>query len=553
LAYACRRIHESHWPAMLAGMKSNLSVRSIEALEDRIAPATLLPGGKVVTFTDIDGDNVVVKFSKPILTGANVSSIFIFNNAFGDGGPQSLNSLVLRDLGLAANGVDVTVTAHRSAINGGNGQVHIGAFDASNVNLNLGTGPGIDLGKVRIQGTVNFLDAGDADVTTPSAKSIDLFGLGLVSPGVESDFHGSVGKLTVRGSIAGHVLVKSGLAQTFDDIRIGSVIVTGSVLGSSTTSGVIEAGQIGSIKVIGDIIGGEGADSGRILANSIDRLSVIGSIIGGSGERSGSINANMTAAKIGGSVHGGTGRGSGSILASNLDKLTIGGDLIGNGPDFTGLVQAGQLGEASVGGSVFGGDGASSGRIAANTMGKIAIGGSLVGGGGPGSGTLFANTIDTVLIGGDLIGGSGDNSGSIFGGGKLRVIKGSVLGVIPASGQAAAAAGLYASIFSIDKIVIGGDFINANIAVGVGAGISNAFGDGDDTPIGNPATASIATLIIKGRASSKFSGPNFGIEANGFGTIKIGGVTYQDGDPGISFSTGFRTDPLSSPLIRVVV
>src|SRR4029450_7930094 len=98
-----------------------LSRGAIGTLENRIAPATLLPGGKVVTFTDVDGDTATVNFSKPILTEANVGSVFQFNSAFSDSGPQSLNTLVLRDVGPAANGVDVTVTAHRRCTTGGQG------------------------------------------------------------------------------------------------------------------------------------------------------------------------------------------------------------------------------------------------------------------------------------------------------------------------------------------------------------------------------------------------------------------------------------------------
>jgi hypothetical protein len=529
---------------------------SVEALEDRIAPATLLPGGKAVTFTDIDGDNVVVKFSKPILTDANVSSIFVFNTTFNDTGPQSLMSLVLRDLGPEANGINVTVKAQRSAITGGNGQVHIGAFDASNVNQTTGTGPGIDLGKVRIQGTVNFLDAGDADVTTPAAQSIELLGLGLGTPSIRSDFHGSIGKLIVRGNVSGHVVVQSGIAQTQDDLRIGTLIITGSLLGGdSIDSGRVTAGEIGRLKIMGDIRGGDGENSGRIQTNSIDRLSILGSIIGGGGKTSASLLSNLiTVGKIGGSLRGGTGDGSGTLLCGGIHKLTIGGDLIGNDKSFTGLIQASQIDEVIVQGSIFGGDGASSGRISANEIGKVAVAGSIVGAAGLGSGTLSANTIDSVVIGGDLIGGTGDFSGSIFGGGSLRLIKGSVLGVLPLSGKAGAAAGIYASIFDIDKIIIGGDFINANIAVGVSDGLNDTFGDGDDSAIGSPSTtAEIATLIIKGRATSNIAGASFGIESNGFGSIQIGGVTYHDGDPGINFATGFRTDPINSPLIRVVV
>src|SRR4029450_6769443 len=126
-----------------------------------------------------------------------------------------------------------------------------------------------------------------------------------------------------------------------------------------------------------------------------------------------------------------------------------------------------------------------------------------------------ANNIETVLIGGDLIGGSGDFFGSIFGGGKLQAIKRSLLGVLPLSGKSSAAAGIYATIFDIDKIVIGGDFFNANIAVGVSDGANDSYGDGNDTTIGNSTTAKIAQLVIKGRAATNIAGQSFGIQANG--------------------------------------
>jgi hypothetical protein len=547
-AYSAMSIPAHGWRMQTSTFARN----TVERLEDRIAPATLLPGGKVVTFTDGDGDAVTVKLSKPILTEANVGSIFQFDTVFGDSGPQLLKALELYDLGPAANGVDVTVTAHRSATSGGNGLVHIGAFDASNINLSTGTGAGIDLGKVRIQGSVNFLDAGDPDPATPAAKSIDVRSIGFEVPGIQSDFHGGIGKLIVRGDMAGHILVKSGVAKSVADLRIGSITITGSLVGTGFNSGYLEVGEIGRVKILGDIKGGDGEKSGRIQAQNIDNLTVLGSLGGGGGFSSGTISVSqVNIAKIGGSLHGGTAETTGTIFG-NFDVLTIGGDLVGTDPAFTGLVQAGTLGKVIVHGNIFGGGGASSGRIAANDMDSVVVRGSVIGGAGLGSATISANTIDSVKIGGDLIGGSGDFSAQIFGGGKLREIKGSVLGVLTASGDGNAAAGIYASIFGIDKIAIGGDFFNANIAVGVGDGLSDSYGDGDDGRIDNNITVTIAELVIKGRAATNIAGVSFGIEANAFGTINISGVQYTDGDPGISFANGFRTDPISSPLVRVV-
>lgn len=52
-------------------------MHSIEHLESRIAPASLI--GRVLSYTDIDGDKVTVAFSKGSLSSGN----FIFDNTFG--------------------------------------------------------------------------------------------------------------------------------------------------------------------------------------------------------------------------------------------------------------------------------------------------------------------------------------------------------------------------------------------------------------------------------------------------------------------------------------
>src|SRR5262245_37562361 len=88
----------------------------VEALESRIAPATRRPVGKVVAFTDVDGDLVTIKFSKPILTDANVASVIKFDGSmFGATSPQQLEDIDLLNVASAAKGANVTVTAKRAA------------------------------------------------------------------------------------------------------------------------------------------------------------------------------------------------------------------------------------------------------------------------------------------------------------------------------------------------------------------------------------------------------------------------------------------------------
>src|SRR6476659_2580849 len=49
----------------------------IEALEARIAPAAVFINATTATYNDTDGDHVTVKFSKPLLTVANVDTVLV--------------------------------------------------------------------------------------------------------------------------------------------------------------------------------------------------------------------------------------------------------------------------------------------------------------------------------------------------------------------------------------------------------------------------------------------------------------------------------------------
>src|SRR5262245_50250912 len=117
------------------------TVPHLERLETRDAPATLV-GATRVTYQDIDGDNVSVTFSKPILNAGNVNSIF----AFGLGNVNGSNALKQRLLeinlvGVAgAAGTTFTTSAVHSSVTGGDGFAALGHVDAT----------GIDLGAVTI-------------------------------------------------------------------------------------------------------------------------------------------------------------------------------------------------------------------------------------------------------------------------------------------------------------------------------------------------------------------------------------------------------------------
>jgi hypothetical protein len=308
---------------------------SLELLEDRIAPASLLPGGKVVKFTDFDGDLVTVKVSKPVFTDANVASIFAFaGSVFADSGPQQLSVINLFNLGSSANGLNVSVTAKANPNTAGNGLVHFSGLNASNLDFATGTGAGIDLGKVRIQGDINFIDAGDANPATPALKRADLLSLGASSDGVQSAIYGKAGRIVVRGSMHGNLVVSavSG-SQAVADLK--ALMVAGSV-GPGFDSGfagrVEIGGDLGMLQIGGDLAGGVAGQSGFLtVGGSVGTITIGGSMIGGDVLLTGAIDVTgrIDALRIAGSLVAYDGPGSAYIEAGSYGEIFIGGDIRG--------------------------------------------------------------------------------------------------------------------------------------------------------------------------------------------------------------------------------
>lgn len=453
----------------------------IEPLESRVAPATLV-NPTTVTFRDIDGDNVTIKVTKPIFTEANVNSLLGFVGGFDGNGPQTLSSISFASLPESANGIGVTITAKRSPIHGGNNAVYISAFNASNVDNDTGTGLGIDLGKVSIQGEVAYIDAGDTDPSTPAIVSLKTHAIGLVNPGVESEIYGPVGSITTRGSVGGYIHVAGG---NFSVPGIGKLTIGGSLIGSNgTDTGRINAFiGFGSIVVKGDIIGGDTQFSGCIQS------------------------------------------------ANKATSVTVGGTIIGGDGEFSGSVRVSSISNLKVTGSIVGGDGSESGIVRAYTIGitKGFIGGSIIGGAGSFSGRVVA----------------GDNTGIPGNIGNL-LIKGSILGLPTTSGLEGERAGVYAngSIQSLTILgdvsaanIIAG--VKAN-----GDGSFGSPDDANDTSGGAGTISTIAKLIIKGTVSGTVTGGDFfGIEANKFLSVQVGPSVYKNTNPAINFSTGVQLAP----------
>jgi hypothetical protein len=308
---------------------------SLEPLESRIAPAALLPGGKVVKFTDFDGDLVTVKVSKPVFTDANVAGIFSFaGSAFGDSGPQRLSVLNLFNLGTVANGLDVTVSAKAKPGTAGNGLIHFSGLNASNLDFATGTGAGIDLGKVRIQGNIDFIDAGDANPATPALKRADLLSLGATNDGVQSAIYGKAGRIVVHGSLHGNLVVNA-VAGSQALAGLKALMVTGSVGPGfdGNFAGRIEVGgDLGTLQIGGDLAGGVAGQSGFLtVGGSAGSITIGGSIIGGDVLFTGAIDVTgrIDSLRVGGSLVGYDGPGSAYVEAGSYGDIFIGGDIRG--------------------------------------------------------------------------------------------------------------------------------------------------------------------------------------------------------------------------------
>lgn len=223
-------------------------------------PLKFAKNGKSATFPDVDGDLVTVKVSKGTLERADFT--------FAGGVFQKLN---FSDDGNEFSGADVKITAKK--IGAGDGRVNLGALDAS----------GVDLASFSIPGDLGQIDVGDSNVQTAAIKSLTVGSLGAIggtqpattANPTRSDFHGGLGKLTVRRDMFGAVDVLGGVHA-----NIGSVFIGGNLDGTlgEGYSGLLRAGMnIGNVTVKGSVLGG-GEITGIIAGRTIGKVSIGGDL-----------------------------------------------------------------------------------------------------------------------------------------------------------------------------------------------------------------------------------------------------------------------------------
>ena len=528
----------------------------------------------LATWTDVDGDRVALKVSTGDLTTATFAFL-----AIGPG--EQLHSLDLSGGGF--DGANITVSVARAAT--GDGLVNIGYLKSTNH----------DLGAVVIPGDLGRIDAGDAGATTPALKTIAVRSMGIhgvatqaAGGSLNSNLFGPVGPFGVATEMRETLIAVQGVAST-EDGRLASLTIGGSLGGGRDFGGSFRtAGDIGPVKIGGDLFGGLASDSGQILSidgsirsitigrsvhgfgadtgllSSADEMGAVkigGNVRGGDGGSSGVISSQRQTATIfvGGSLIAGVGPGSGRISSTSdiTGGVSIGHDIAGGGNAFSGgIASSGKMGAVTIGNSVFGGTGGGSASVFSNgDLPSISVRGSVFGGSGIESGKLDTNgALGAVSIRGSLVGGSNTDSGQIESGGSLgRVSIGH--DVIGGDGTRSAriSAGARLVALGIGGSLFGGEGASSGVVVSTGdAGAITLGGNVVGGKLASSArldsAAKLGLVKIAGSLLGGAGASSGVIQSTGsLGPVQIGGDVRGGGasDSGEIFSASGRIAALS--------
>ncbi len=456
---------------------------------------------RTATFTDSDGDLVTVRVNKGTLDDGN----------FELGTTGNLLRLNLADDGTEFAGADVSITARKVRGGTGDGKVHVGAIDAT----------GIDLRNVTVSGDLGQIDAGNADLLTSGIASLSVGSLGALAgtqpvgtlDGLHSEIEGKLGRLRAAGIVKGFVDVTG---------AIGPVTIGGSLDGSAVgaTAGLLRAtGDIGAVSVKLSILGGADA-AGLEAGGKLGRVTV---------------GADLSSADAAKPVH----IFGNAAAAFAIAGLSVKGNILNTvilGDPNTTHNQSTQIGDANIGAVSVKGNWTGSHLQATGNVGNVTVGGTFTG--DPSHGIVGGGKLGRVSIGGDLLGESTASQIIICAVGKLGGLKaadalaiagltvkgrvenaGILAGYSPTLGAASRDA-------SMGAVSVGGTWIASSLVAGVSDDGQTGFGIGD-TPIQSNDTAliaKIASVTIKGTVDGSAIGGHFGITAEQIGTVKINGL-----------------------------
>jgi hypothetical protein len=258
------------------------------------------------TFIDVDGDLVTVTTDK----GSFAAENFVLVPA-GSGFQLALVTIVGEG---AFQGANLEISAER--IGTGDGVVHVGAIDAR----------GIGLAKVAVDGDLGQIDAGTVTgsaVLSIEARSLGAFGTATQLPGGATDsvITGTLGKLKLARDMSGATIAVSK--------NIRAVSIHGSLLDGAMRAG----GQIGSVKIGGDIRGtAEDASEITALGNEApaskkEALAMRALRIGGSLEHADILAGyDLSGVASNGAVRSGNVLLGGNWTASNVVAGAMAGD-----------------------------------------------------------------------------------------------------------------------------------------------------------------------------------------------------------------------------------
>lgn len=471
-------------------MKSRRHVNLLcESLEDRSVPATLV-NPTTMTFQDVDGDLAQAIFSQPVLNEFNVNDVFTFDIGSVNGSNTQRQSLKRFDVDsldvFDTNGLDVTLKVIKKAVRG-NGEVHVGEVHSL----------GQSLGKLDIKGDVGQFHMYRYDGDLKLADTISVNSTGRFDPrgnSLQSALSGFIGSFVVRGDLAG------GFGVGFNDndgdfskTMIGSMQVWGSVKGSFQT-----ADRIDNVFIRGSIDGAAYPNPepssffiGNFSTGAVGTLTLLGSVIGGSYPGSGQLRVNGSGQSDLGTIYiGGSIRGnsffSGQVgVAGSYQSVTVNGSLVGGTGEFSGILNPGDAENVYINGSIIGGAGARSGQLInqtfdapfTNVLENLHIQGSIVGGSGAESGTVhFVNPVNQFQLNGSIRGGNGNSSGSaIFDSGASHTQMQTIIGGVGESSGLLRLLDIYSSPYATNQVFLfgsirggAGDYSGGIVVLGSG-------------------------------------------------------------------------------------
>jgi hypothetical protein len=327
----------------------------------------IIVGGGNATSVGLGSLNVVSMGDFGLLTGANATLSRFINGVTSITVAHDVNGVLLRaDEGATGS---LPLAKIGSIVIGGN---LIGGSTASTGEIAAADG----IGSVKIFGSVI---GGSAADTGRIATSVS----GRLS-GAAKTLGGSIGSISIGGDLVGGSANATGAIYAAD--LLGSVTISGSVIGGSAiTSGGIDGQSIGTIKVVGDLMGTQFSSG-----TAVDHTAFIRS------------QTNIKSVYVGGSLIPGAETGGGTLTFSaaiqagqTLQSVTVLGSIQGTATDRviisgvglalpTKQTQDPAIGTVSVGGSA--------------TYMQVLAGYGLTG--NPASGDA---QISTVKVGGDLI------------------------------------------------------------------------------------------------------------------------------------------------------